>query len=130
MPDTQRWVARQHGRFALQPVPEETQQWPSSLHASLTHRAARARPGVAGAGAAIVVGLAPGPWVVDGARDLPPKSELANGAPFGKVGSSPIKFGTRLVLPGVDPFAVDAERLLEGSETTRVDPRNLLPERR
>lgn len=67
---------------------------------------------------------------LDDARVLPPKSDLANGAPLGKVGAGPITLETRLVLPGVDPFAVEADRLLEDSETTAVDPRNVLPRRR
>jgi hypothetical protein len=67
---------------------------------------------------------------LDGLRDLAQNAALENGAPLATVGSSPVHLELRLLRPGVDPFSVPAERLLDDSETVPVDPRNLLPLKR
>jgi hypothetical protein len=63
---------------------------------------------------------------LDAAPALAPRTEIASGAPLGKVGSSPIYVECRLLRTGVDPFAVPAERLLDDTVAVAVDPRNLL----
>jgi hypothetical protein len=64
---------------------------------------------------------------LDAARELAQKTPLPSGTPLAKVGSVPVRLELRLVQPGVDPFSVPAERLLDDSVTVPVDPRNLLP---
>jgi hypothetical protein len=63
---------------------------------------------------------------LDAVPALAPKTEVANGAELGKVGSSPVYLECRLLRPGVDVFAVPAERLLDESVAVAVDPRNVL----
>jgi hypothetical protein len=63
---------------------------------------------------------------VDAAPSLPPKTVIESGAPFAKVGSSPVYLECRMLRAGVDPFAVPAERLLDDSIAVAVDPRNVL----
>jgi len=57
---------------------------------------------------------------------LTPKTEIQDATSIGKVGSSPVYFECRMLRPGVDPFAVPGERLLDESLAVAVDPRNVL----
>jgi hypothetical protein len=57
---------------------------------------------------------------------LAPKTPIEGLTPIGTVGSAPVYLECRLLRPGVDPFAVPSEQLLEESTTVAVDPRNVL----
>jgi hypothetical protein len=61
-----------------------------------------------------------------GSNALVRKTDVAADTPLGTVGGSPVYLETRLVRPGVDPFVVPTERLLDDSVSVPVDPRNVL----